>query len=160
MGAFAVAVALHRRERDSERKGEWIDLAWSDTLFRLAEWQIILRDQLGYAPMRSGNQLAVAPAAVVNVYRSADDGWVTVTWGTPRSVSSIARLLGFDTTKYETQQAQVSGTKELDGGLRQWSPSTTQDAWRPWRRQVSSPPGFSTSTTSWPARSSPSASRS
>lgn len=120
MGAFAVTSALHRRERDPERKGEWIDLALSDTLFRLVEWQVILRDQLGYAPNRSGNQLAVAPAAVVNVYRAADGGWVTVTSGTPRSVSNIARLLGFDTAKYETQESQVAGTQELDDGLREW----------------------------------------
>lgn len=120
MGAFAVTSALHRRERDPERKGEWIDLALSDTLFRLVEWQVILRDQLGYAPNRSGNQLAVAPAAVVNVYRAADEGWVTVTSGTPRSVSNIARMLGFDTAKYETQESQVAGTQELDDGLREW----------------------------------------
>ncbi len=120
MGAFAVTAALHRRERDPERKGEWIDLALSDTLLRLVEWQVILRDQLGYAPNRSGNQLAVAPAAVVNVYKSADGGWVTVTSGTPRSVSNIARLLGFDTTQYETQQAQAANTKVLDDGLREW----------------------------------------
>jgi crotonobetainyl-CoA:carnitine CoA-transferase CaiB-like acyl-CoA transferase len=120
MGAFAVTAALHRRERDPERKGEWIDLALSDTLFRLVEWQVILRDQLGYAPNRSGNQLAVAPAAVVNVFRAADGGWVTVTSGTPRSVSNIARLLGFDTARYETQEAQAAGTKELDDGLREW----------------------------------------
>lgn len=120
MGAFAVTSALHRRERDPERKGEWIDLALSDTLFRLVEWQVILRDQLGYAPNRSGNQLAVAPAAVVNVYCAADEGWVTVTSGTPRSVSNIARMLGFDTAKYETQESQVAGTQELDDGLREW----------------------------------------
>ncbi len=120
MGALAVTAALHRRERDPERKGEWIDLALSDTLLRLVEWQVILRDQLGYAPNRSGNQLAVAPAAVVTVYKSADGGWVTVTSGTPRSVSSIARLLGFDTTQYESQQSQVANTKVLDDGLREW----------------------------------------
>jgi formyl-CoA transferase len=131
MGAFAVTAALTRRERDPERKGEWIDLALSDTLFRLVEWQVILRDQLGYAPMRSGNSLAVAPAAVVNVYRSADEGWVTVTSGTPRSVANIARLLGFDASKYETQEAQVAGTQELDDGLRAWmAQHTTQECLR------------------------------
>ena len=120
MGAFAVTAALHRRERDPDRKGEWIDLALSDTLLRLVEWQIIVKDQLGEAPQRSGNQLAVAPAAVVNVYAAADRGWVTVTSGTPRSVSNIARLLGLDTARYETQQAQAAGTQELDDGLRAW----------------------------------------
>lgn len=120
MAAYAVTAALLRRERDPERKGEWVDLALPDTLFRLVEWQVILRDQLGYAPNRSGNQLAVAPAAVVNVFRSADGGWVTVTSGTPRSVQNIARLLGFDTEKYSTQADQVAGTQELDDGLRAW----------------------------------------
>lgn len=120
MGAFAVTAALHRRERDPERKGEWIDLALSDTLLRLVEWQVILRDQLGVVPNRSGNQLAVAPAAVVNVFGAADGGWVTVTSGTPRSVANIARLLGLDSERYETQESQVAGTKELDDGLRVW----------------------------------------
>jgi formyl-CoA transferase len=120
MAAYAVTAALLRRERDPERKGEWVDLALPDTLFRLVEWQVILRDQLGYAPNRSGNQLAVAPAAVVNVFKSANGGWVTVTSGTPRSVQNIARLLGMDTERYSTQAAQVAGTKELDDGLREW----------------------------------------
>lgn len=131
MGAFGVTAALLRRERDPERKGEWIDLALPDTLFRLVEWQVILRDQLGYAPNRSGNQLAVAPAAVVNVFRSADDGWVTVTSGTPRSVQNIARLLGMDADKYATQADQVSGTQELDDGLRAWiAQHATEDCLR------------------------------
>lgn len=120
MGAYAVTAALLRRERDPQRRGEWVDLALPDTLFRLVEWQVVLRDQLGYAPNRSGNSLAVAPAAVVNVYRSADDDWVTVTSGTPRSVMNIARLLGMDTAKYDTQSKQVAGTQELDDGLRAW----------------------------------------
>lgn len=120
MGAFGVTAALLRRERDPERKGEWIDLALPDTLFRLVEWQVILRDQLGYAPNRSGNQLAVAPAAVVNVFRSADNGWVTVTSGTPRSVQNIARLLGMDPEQYASQADQAAGTQELDDGLRAW----------------------------------------
>ena len=61
MGAFAVMAALHRRNQDPERCGEWIDLALSDTLFRLIEWQAIVYDQLGLVPNRAGNRLAVAP---------------------------------------------------------------------------------------------------
>lgn len=120
MGAFAVSAALTRRERDPERKGEWIDLALSDTLMRLVEWQIILRDQLGIVPGRAGNQLAVAPAAVVNVFQAADGGWVTVTSGTPRSVLNIVRLLGLDTEDYSDNARQVAGTQALDDGLRRW----------------------------------------
>lgn len=120
MGAFAVTAALNKRERDPQRRGEWIDLALSDTLLRLIEWQIILRDQLDIVPERAGNQLAVAPAAVVNVYRAADGGWVTVTSGTPRSVMNIAKLLGFDEQEFATNAAQIAGRQKLDDGLCEW----------------------------------------
>lgn len=120
MGAFAVAAALVRRERDPERRGEWVDLALSDTLMRLVEWQVILRDQLGIVPGRAGNQLAVAPAAVVNVFAAADGGWITVTSGTPRSVLNIVRLLGLDPDDFGDAARQVAGTQVLDDGLRVW----------------------------------------
>ncbi|MFJ7998327.1 CaiB/BaiF CoA transferase family protein [Streptomyces sp. NPDC096310] len=86
MGAYAVLAALHRRDHDPGLAGEWIDLALFEPLFRLVEWQVIVHDQLGHVPERSGNQLSVAPAAVINTYRSRDGEWLTVTSATPRSV--------------------------------------------------------------------------
>ena len=71
MGAFAISAALVRRG-DPDFEGEWIDLALFESLFRLIEWQVIVYDQLGVPPMRAGNQLAVAPGAVINTYLSAD----------------------------------------------------------------------------------------
>lgn len=127
MGAYAVVAALLRRERDPERRGEWIDLALSDTLLRLVEWQVVLRDQLGVVPGRAGNQLAVAPAAVVNVFRAADDGWITVTSGTPRSVLNIVRLLGMDPEQFGDAARQAQGTKALDDGLRSWVAERSTD---------------------------------
>jgi len=53
-------------------------------------------------PQRAGNQLAVAPGAVINTYLSADEVWITVTSGTPRSVSNIAELLGEPADEYRT----------------------------------------------------------
>jgi len=125
MGAFAVTAALLRRERDPQRRGEWIDLALSDTLFRLVEWQVILHDQLGLVPDRAGNQLAVAPAAVVNVFPASDGGWVTVTSGTPRSVLNIVRLLGLDPDDFSDAARQSAGTQVLDDGLRAWMATRT-----------------------------------
>jgi formyl-CoA transferase len=129
MGAFAVSAALVRRNSDPERKGEWIDLALFETLFRLVEWQVIIHDQLGVVPQRSGNSLAVAPAAVINTYRSIDDEWITVTSGTLRSVLNIVRLLGLDEEKYATRDAQYEGRAHLDEQLALWiSERTTADA--------------------------------
>jgi crotonobetainyl-CoA:carnitine CoA-transferase CaiB-like acyl-CoA transferase len=119
MGAFGVLAGLHRRH-EADFCGEWIDLALFEPLFRLIEWQIIVADQLGTVPQRSGNQLAIAPAAVVNTFLSADDVWITVTSGTPRSVSNIAALLGEPADEYRTVAQQRARTQRLDDLLRAW----------------------------------------
>jgi formyl-CoA transferase len=120
MGAFAVCAALVRRNAHPERAGEWIDLALFEPLFRLVEWQLVVADQLGVAPARSGNALAVAPAAVIGCYPSADGGWVTITSATPRSVLNILRLLGLDDEQMRDPAVQVARRDEIDAALRTW----------------------------------------
>ncbi|MGP3918931.1 CaiB/BaiF CoA transferase family protein [Nonomuraea sp. 10N515B] len=120
MGAYAVLAALHRRATDADFDGEWIDLALFEPLFRLIEWQVIAHDQLGVVPERAGNQLAVAPAAVINTYRSGDGDWITVTSATLRSVRNVARLLGLPEEEFATAEQQHAGRERLDAGLREW----------------------------------------
>ena len=120
MGAFAVQAALYRRATDPNFQGEWIDLALFESLYRLIEWQVIVYDQLGTVPQRSGNQLAVAPAVVVNTYLSRDDDWITVTTGTPRSVQNVARLVGVPQSDVDSVPKQVQQRDRLDQALREW----------------------------------------
>lgn len=126
MGAFAVSAAMVRRF-DDDFEGEWIDLALFETLFRLIEWQIIFTDQFGEAPNRAGNQLAVAPGAVVNTYLTKDDVWITVTSATPRSVANIAQLLGEPLDEYRTAPQQASRKARLDQLLTRWIGDRTAD---------------------------------
>jgi crotonobetainyl-CoA:carnitine CoA-transferase CaiB-like acyl-CoA transferase len=119
MGAYAVSASLVRRH-EPDFEGEWIDIALYESLFRLIEWQIICCDQLGVAPVRAGNQLAVAPGAVINTYLSGDDVWITVTSGTPRSVSNIAELLGEPEDEYRTVSDQLARKDRLDDLLHEW----------------------------------------
>jgi crotonobetainyl-CoA:carnitine CoA-transferase CaiB-like acyl-CoA transferase len=120
MGAYAVQAALFRRSQDPNFKGEWIDLALYDGLFRLIEWQIVFYDQLGKAPERIGNKLAAAPAAVINLYKTADEKWITVTSGTPRSVSNVAVLVGEPAENYDTRPKQAANSDRLDKLLSDW----------------------------------------
>lgn len=126
MGAFAVAAALVRRD-DDDFQGEWIDIALFETLFRLIEWQVIFTDQFGEAPLRAGNQLAVAPGAVVNTYLTKDEQWLTVTSATPRSVSNIARMLGEPEDEYRTVDAQRERKDRLNTLLESWIGERTAD---------------------------------
>lgn len=119
MGAYAICASLVRRH-DDDFEGEWIDLALFESLFRLVEWQVIVHDQLGVVPTRAGNKLAVAPAAVINTYRSKDGHWITVTSATARSVSNVAALLGEPAEKYATVADQLANAGRLDTLLDEW----------------------------------------
>lgn len=120
MGAFAIQAALYRKSQDPDFRGEWIDLALYDSLFRLIEWQIVFYDQLGTVPGRVGNKLAAAPAAVINLYKTGDNRWLTVTSGTPRSVSNVASLVGEPEDEYATRAGQAKNSERLDGLLSDW----------------------------------------
>lgn len=120
MGAFAVQAALYRRNTDPTFKGEWIDLSLYDGLFRLIEWQVVFHDQLGVAPSRMGNKLAAAPAAVINMYKTGDERWLTVTSGTPRAVLNTAKLVGEPEADYTNREDQARNADRLDKLLASW----------------------------------------
>ena len=120
MGAFAIQAALYRKHTDPEFHGEWIDLALYDSLFRLIEWQVVFYDQLGTVPGRVGNKLAAAPAAIINLYKTGDNRWLTVTSGTPRSVSNVAALVGEPEEEYVTRAQQAKNSDRLDKILSEW----------------------------------------
>jgi formyl-CoA transferase len=120
MGAFGIMAALHRKHTDPEFDGEWIDLALFETLFRIADWQVVYHDQLGTVPERAGNRLANAPAAVINTYQTADGDWLTVTSATLRSVLNVIRMIGLDEAQYQTWEAQVAQRDQIDEALGRW----------------------------------------
>ncbi|HEY3716121.1 MAG TPA: CoA transferase [Jatrophihabitantaceae bacterium] len=119
MGAYSICAALVGRMSPGFR-GEFIDLSLDETLFRLIDWQVIVADQLGYSPGRSGNQLAIAKGVLVNTYATADGRWLTVTSGTLRSVINVANLLGEDPDDYATPAQQAERVPKLDALLSQW----------------------------------------
>lgn len=127
IGAFAVQTALYRKANDPNFAGEYIDLALFEALYRLCEWQVIFYDQTGVAPMRAGNQLANAPAAVINMYRSKDDTWITVTTGTWRSVQKVAALLEEPAEDYATPELQFARRDRLDELLREYVAERSAD---------------------------------
>lgn len=126
-GAFAVQTALYRKSNDPDFDGEYIDIALFEGLYRLIEWQVIFYDQTGVPPMRAGNQLANAPAAVINMYQSSDGQWITVTTGTWKSVQKVATLLGEPPENYATPELQWERTDRLDQLLREYVESRPAD---------------------------------
>jgi crotonobetainyl-CoA:carnitine CoA-transferase CaiB-like acyl-CoA transferase len=120
MGSFAIMAALYRKNTDPDFRGEWIDLALYEGLYRLIEWQVIFYDQLGENPTRIGNQLSASPAAVINTFHTLDEEWLTVTSGTPRSVQNVAGLVGEPLEEYATSAMQEERRDRLDELVREW----------------------------------------
>jgi crotonobetainyl-CoA:carnitine CoA-transferase CaiB-like acyl-CoA transferase len=127
IGAFAIQTALYRKAGDPSFDGEYIDLALFEALYRLCEWQVIFYDQTHESPMRAGNQLANAPAAVINMYKSADDTWITVTTGTWRSVQKVADLLGEPAEGYASAELQFGKRDRLDALLQEYIAARSTD---------------------------------
>ena len=71
-------------------------------------------------PQRTGNRLAVAPAAVINTYLTRDEEWIVVTSATSRLVQNVAALLGLDAADYATNEQQLAAADGLDEAMREW----------------------------------------
>ncbi|HRD78411.1 MAG TPA: CoA transferase [Hyphomicrobiaceae bacterium] len=74
MAAYLASLALHERRRSG--KGQVIDLAIYETLFKLLGPQAIDYDQLGEVQQRAGSRLPFT--APRNTYRTRDDKWVSI----------------------------------------------------------------------------------
>jgi crotonobetainyl-CoA:carnitine CoA-transferase CaiB-like acyl-CoA transferase len=119
MGAFAIQVALYRRAVDADFKGEWIDLALYEPLFRLIEWQVIVHDQLDVVPERHGNRLGLS-AGVIDMFKASDDQWVTVTSGSAKGVRRVAKMLGESEDDFATMEQRMERAPGLSDRLQAW----------------------------------------
>jgi succinyl-CoA---D-citramalate CoA-transferase len=77
MGAFGLMMALYRRDAGGGPPAT-IDIGLFETLTRMLDWQIILYDQLGVVPKRSGAKYPIDGAFISNICQCADEKWVTV----------------------------------------------------------------------------------
>jgi crotonobetainyl-CoA:carnitine CoA-transferase CaiB-like acyl-CoA transferase len=120
MGAFAIMAAIYRRDRDPDFRGELIDIALYEPLFRLIDWQVILHDQLGMVFERFGNRMPVAPAAVANIYKTRDGEWISVTSGTAAAALKVVDMLGLPREEFDSGERLRERAGEIDTLLHEW----------------------------------------
>lgn len=105
MGAFAIAAALVNRD-EPDFRGEWIDAALFEGLFRMADWQVVVHDQLGIVPTR-GSMLGVGPQRC-GPYLTEDGHWVTVQYESPAGTASVRALLDCEDSDPERLEAELT----------------------------------------------------
>lgn len=120
--AFAALVALRCRDQDRDGRGQEVDLALYESLFRLVDSQVIGYDQLGIIKKRMGNRLA--EDAPRNVYRTSDDRWIAISASSNRTWTRLAEAIGrpelAGDERFAFSSERVRNVEELDGILAAW----------------------------------------
>jgi crotonobetainyl-CoA:carnitine CoA-transferase CaiB-like acyl-CoA transferase len=121
LGAFAVMVALHYRDRD-DGPGQVIDQSLFEGLFGITGPVALAYDRLGLVTGRHGSRLAyVAPRGA---FRTADERWVAIS-GTSQSVAdrifaAIERPDLSSDPRFATNEGRLDNVEELDRVIAEW----------------------------------------
>ncbi len=127
VGAYAVLMALHERERSG--RGQVIDCSLYESLFQISGPLALAYDRLGIVAGRMGNRIAYS--APRNAYRTSDGRWVGVS-GTAQSVAertfrAIERPELIDDPRFATNNARLENIDELDAIIGGWIGAHTLD---------------------------------
>lgn len=113
MGAFGVMLALEERRQSG--KGQLVDLALYEPLFRLIEWQLPLYGLLKETAIRSGPRFPFDGAFITDICATADGESVVVSAAT---TASLDRLRAF--VRGEGLVEEDGSDADVVNGLRQW----------------------------------------
>jgi formyl-CoA transferase len=134
LGAVGVLAAL--RSRDQTGRGEIVDVALFEALFRMIEWQLPMAEQLGAPVHRAGNAFPIG-YAVGGSYKAADERWVTISAATEASIRAVLSIVGGSELAEDARFADFAARTEpgrmeqIDHYVAQWiAAHDSQDAIR------------------------------
>jgi crotonobetainyl-CoA:carnitine CoA-transferase CaiB-like acyl-CoA transferase len=121
-GAFAVMMALWRRDQGGNGRGQVIDLSIYEPLFWILGPQASVYDQLGLIQGRTGNR---APfTAPRNAYQAADGRWLGLSGSAQSIAERIMRLVGREDIVQEEwfrdHAGRLEHVDELDDAIAAW----------------------------------------
>ena len=121
IGAFSVMVALYNRDARGG-KGQVIDLALFEAVFRLLDFDAIQFDQLNTIHMRSGNSASyVAPSST---FKTQDGKWLTLAASTQSVWLRLARAIDREdlitNPNFLENPQRLERADEVNGIVGQW----------------------------------------
>ena len=123
MGALGILAGLNA-VRETGR-GDVIDLALFEPLFRMIEWQIPLADKLGRVIKREGNRFPIG-YAVGGSYEALDGRWVTISAATETAITQVLHLVGGDELALDSRfstfdaRSEADHMEQIDRRLAEW----------------------------------------
>ncbi|WP_059104288.1 CaiB/BaiF CoA transferase family protein [Shouchella shacheensis] len=121
-GALGIMMAIYERDRDPERKGQYIDISLYEPLMRFLEPHLMAYDQLGSIPEKMGNgSVQTAPR---NAYETKDGNWVALSGSTQSVAANVFKAIGqpelIEDARFETNEARLKNVQELDEIIGGW----------------------------------------
>lgn len=127
-GAYSVMVALHHRDA-AGGKGQMIDLALYEAVFRLLDFDPIEYDQLRSIHTRTGNR--VAYAAPSSTFRTRDGKYLTLAATTQRIWERLCRALEREDLpadpRFTDNRGRVEHSVEINGIVEEWIAARSRD---------------------------------
>lgn len=122
-------MAVYERQRSG--RGQVVDVSLYESLFRLADAQVIGYDQAGIIKQRNGNRMDEDSPR--NTYQTSDDKWIAISAGSQRTFSRLATAIGqpelTDDPRFDTNRNRVANAEELDQIMADWfAARTSSDA--------------------------------
>ena len=125
--AFAILAAL--RARETNGRGQVVDVSLLEPLMTLLGPGVSAYDALGELQPRTGNRSG--HNAPRNVYRTADDRWVAVSSSATSIAERVMRLVGradlVDEPWFATGSGRVAHVEEIDAAVAAWIGERTRD---------------------------------
>jgi crotonobetainyl-CoA:carnitine CoA-transferase CaiB-like acyl-CoA transferase len=133
LGAYAVMLALYRRDADAGApgagRGQVIDLSLFESLFAMTGPLPAVHDLLGEVPGRIGNRIAYA--APRGAYPTGDGRWIGISGSAQSVARRLLTMIGgaalADDPRFATNAARLQNVKELDQLVAGWTSARSLD---------------------------------
>lgn len=127
-GAFGVMLALRARERTG--RGQSIDMALHDGIFRFLDEIAAVYDRTGTIRERSGTETYAAVPH--SHYPCADGKWVAIACTNDRIFARLARVMGepglADPSIFGLKESRLAKRDEVNAAVRRWTESLDRKA--------------------------------
>ncbi|GAB3556587.1 CaiB/BaiF CoA transferase family protein [Spelaeicoccus albus] len=119
--AIGALASLYRRDVFGGR-GQEVDVALYESMFRLQEALVAQYDRLGVVQERHGDQLGAS--APTGTFRTADEVWMVLTTSTERTFRRLARAIDrtdmLDDSRFSSNKARVEHRSETNAIVGEW----------------------------------------
>ncbi|MGH7818571.1 MAG: CaiB/BaiF CoA transferase family protein, partial [Candidatus Binatia bacterium] len=123
--ALSIMIALH--ERGQSGRGQWVDLALYESIFRLMEHTVASYDRLGLVREREGNRLK--NSAPLDNWETSDGQFISIIAAGdglfPRLAEAMGRKDLLSDPRFKTLADRARHAEEINGIVAEWCRSRT-----------------------------------